>query len=383
MGSTSRKPALRVQPRVFIFVAVLGSIFIIAVFSFLRLPAAKITVTPTLQEKKVDQVIVLSTAATAPDFQRFILPARAVQAEGEASMTKKREGGKARQAKATGRVRLTNNQDDEQPLLPQSHLRHEGTGVYFLTNSAVRLPPHGSLDVDVTAKEEGANGNVPAGKFIVDRLPAPLQAVVYGESTSGFSGGEIFDTPLTEGELTSAQEEMVAEALEKARGQLTAQAGGTVIRDDLITHSVDEKLTSVQAGSLATSYVASAKVTVRAFVVDDTDVLSLTLLKLQALAGGDEEFSSYKPDSFSMDFQRADFDRGEARIVGHLTGLFAKKTESTIFDTRALAGRTPAEVEEYFKQFPSVDSVKVDLSPFWVKSVPSREGAVEIVVQKK
>lgn len=383
MSRTARQKTIIIQKRFFVIVPVFLLAVGAAVAAIFILPSAKITLTPASREKKVEQAILITTAAEDPDYQRFILPASSVQAEGEATLTKQREGGAARIARAKGAVRLKNDQDEEQPLLPQTHLRHEATGIFFLTTAAVRIPPRGEVEVAVTAKEEGPGGNVSAGKFIVDKLPVSLQTVVYGESAAAFSGGEVFDTPLSGAELKQAEEEVVAEALEKARGTLTAQAGGAIIRDDLISHSITEQSTSAQAGSLSTTYAVSAKVTLRAFVVDDNDVLSLTLLKLQAHAEPDEEFVSYAPESFSIDFERADFERGEAHITGHLTGLFTQKTESTIFDTRALAGRTPAEVAEYFRRFASVESVVVELSPFWVTSVPSRAEAVEIAVRKK
>lgn len=361
-----------------------------AAVAFFILPTAHVIVTPAQQERTAAQTIFLSTAAQEPDFQRFILPARVVEAQGEVSDTVQREGGlpagqagAAHAAKAQGIVRLFNTQDEEQPLLPQTHLRHDASGIFFLTDKAVRIPPQGDVEVPVTAKEEGSNGDVPAGKFVVDKLPTSLQAQVWGESKTAFSGGEVFDVPLTEGDIATAQEAVVKKARDQARGELTAAAGGAAIRDDLLAETIEEKTSSAAPGSHAAAYIVSARVRLRAFVVDDTAVLSLTLLALQALPKPNEEFVMYRPESFSVDLQRADFERGEAHVVGHLTGSFTQKTESTIFDTRALAGRTPAEVQEYFKQFSSVGSVAVTLAPWWVTTVPARAGAVEIVVQKK
>lgn len=368
--------------------ALVGLVILIALgaavaVAFFVLPSARIVVTPKLQEKQAEQAITLSAGTDVPDFKKFVLPARVVESLGEAQKVIKRTGGTARSDRARGTVRLLNKQDEEQPLLPQTNLRHEETGVFFLTDTAVRIPVQGELTVAVTAKEEGAMGNVPAGKFVVDKLPASLQPYVWAESDIAFTGGEVFDTPLTEVEITTAQDDVVRQARDRARGELTGQAGGAVIREDLIAESIEEKATSATAGSQATSYTVSARVRLRAFIVDDTATLSLTLLALQAQAGPNEEFASYRPESFSVDFERADFERGEARITGRLTGSFAEKIESKIFDARTLAGRTSAEVEEYFKQFSSVEGVHVTLSPFWVTTVPSRAEAVEVVVEKK
>src|SRR5688572_30337097 len=92
-----------------------------AFLAWFMLPSARVVVTPTRQEKTAEQSILLSTAATEPDFKRFILPAKVVESAAEATETIKREGGEARPARAQGVVRLINNQDEEQPLLPLSH----------------------------------------------------------------------------------------------------------------------------------------------------------------------------------------------------------------------------------------------------------------------
>lgn len=351
--------------------------------AFFWLPAARIEVAPALRGANVEQTIILSSKAEEPDFQKFILPAQVVEAEAEVRQTVTREGGQGRAAKARGAVRLVNEQAQEQALLPQSHLRHEERGVFFLTDRAVRIPAQGEVEVSVTAKEEGAGGNVPAGRFIIDKLPAHLQQTVYAESAADFSGGEVLDTPLTETELNEMLEGVVGQARERARGELTSKAGGAAIREGLTAEAVEEKEASAPPGSRAVTYIVRARVRLRAFVADDTALLSLTLLALQAHPKPDEEFVFYDPESFTVEIERADFERGEARVTGHIAGSFAQKTEAKIFDTQALAGRTAREVEEYMLRFDSVEAVTVKLWPFWVTSIPSREGAVIVELRKR
>ncbi|MAF80999.1 hypothetical protein CL628_03215 [bacterium] len=353
-----------------------------AVLSYLFLPHATVTLEPAVSERQVEQDITLSTAVTEPDFKRFILPANVVDTESTKSATIERDGGKAKPDSAKGVVRLVNKQPEEQQLLPLTHLRHEATGVMFLTDGPARIPANSEITMNITAKEKGAKGNVPAGKFIVDKLPANVQDRIFAESDIATTGGEIFDIPLTEEEITKAKDDLRADTLTQARGELTAEAGGAAIRDDLITTTIDEITASVEPGSQATSFTVAAKVRQRAFVVDEQDLLSLTLLALRASPADDEEFASFDPESFSAELIRADFERGDALIKGSLTGSFARKTEASIFDASKLAGRTVSEAQEYFGQFESVGAVTIDLSPFWVRSIPSRSTAVDIFVRQ-
>lgn len=360
--------------------ALLGAV-IAAGLSYVYFPRATILISPASFTTTVEQTITLSVAAQEPDFRRYALPARLVTAEVEESKTINRSGGAVTEDFARGVVTLHNEQDEEQPLLPKSHLRHEATGVFFLTDQAVRVPPHGQVTMPITAKEKGPAGNVSAGKFIVDRLPPSLQEVVFAESSSDFSGGEAFDTPLSQEELMAAQNEVRGQALEKARGSLTAQAGGAAIRDELVDIQAEEITASAAVGARATRFQITMKAHARAFVVDESDVLSLTLLALRAKPGADEEFISYDPASFKITSVRSDFDRSEARITTSLTGTLARKTEPKVFEATNLAGRTRSEAEEYYKQFPSVGKVEVSFWPFWVTTVPSRPSATSVAVK--
>jgi len=350
---------------------------------YFLLPHATVTIEPASNERQVEQDITLSTAVSEPDFKRFILPANVVDTESTKSATIDRVGGEAQSSLATGTVKLINKQNDEQRLLPQTHLRHEATGVMFLTDTPVNIPPQSEISVNITAKVEGLSGNIAEGKLIVDKLPANLQDQIFAELTTPTTGGEVFNTPLTEQEISQAKDDLQQGALSQVRGELTAEAGGAAIRDDLIATTIEDVTSSVEPGSLATSFSVSAKVRQRAFVVDEQDLLSLTLLALRANPADDEEFTSFDPESFTAKLIRADFDRGDALIKGTLTGTFARDTEASIFDTSKLAGRSPLEAEEYFSQFESVGSVSIDLSPFWVRAIPSRQSAVDIFVRQK
>ena len=349
--------------------------------AFVYLPSATVTVTPATTPQTIEQTVTLSADAGEPDFMRYILPARVVGASVEERKAVARDGGDVTEDFATGLVTLHNKQDEEQPLLPKTHLRHVESGTFFLTDSSVRLPVQGELTISVTAKEQGASGNVPPGRFVVDKLPESLQEFVYGESSTQFTGGEIIANPLSEGEIAAARDDVKQRSEERLVAELSTAAGGAGVVPGL-TSTTDEELTvSAEPGSKATSFTATSKLTGKAFVIDENDLLGLAALALRANPEGDKDFVSYDPASFDVEIIRADFERGEAQVRVQLTGNFSSKAEAAVFDASNLAGRTEPEVIEYFQQFESVGEVSVDLSPFWVRTIPARPTATEIVVK--
>lgn len=371
-------------PRRTILVALVGVAALLAIMiAVIRLPQAIITIYPTTYDRAISQEITLSGTSREPDFVRFILPAKFAEAEVVEGKTITRSAGETFDDYAAGSVTMVNKQAEEQRLLPKTHLRHEATGVFFLTDSAVVIPPQGEIKVSVTAKEKGATGNVAAGKFIVDKLPASFHEVVFAESGVPFSGGIAAQSPVAEAEVTAAKAEALAKAREKARAELSTKAGGIAINDQLIAIDIREENVSAAPGSKTTEFSVSTNVAARGFFPDNNDVLSLTLLALRSSSKADEEFISYAPESFQMEIIRSDFERGEARIKGTLTGKFAQKTGPNIFNADNLAGRSTSEVQEYFKQFPSIKQVEVAFSPFWVRSVPSRKEATKVIIKNE
>ena len=345
------------------------------------LPHADITVSPAREHRSTTQEITLATDVSAPDFVRFVLPAKIVEAEIEDTKTITRQSDSTTEDTAKGVVTLHNEQDEEQPLLPKSHLRHETSGVEFLTDNAVRIPPQGTLDVPVTAKVAGSGGNVPPGRFIVDKLPDSLKPFVYGESSATFSGGLVTDTEVSESEITEAKAEISNTVTERAISELTLAAGGAHINPELVLIETITDESSASPGSKAVAFEVRQKIRARAFIVDDNDLLSLTLLALRSSATDKEEFVEYDPNSFTAAITKADFERGQARVTGTLTGTFASTIEPSVLSRESVAGLGKQEAIEYFTNFPAIGEAIVEFSPFWVRSVPTRASAVTITVK--
>lgn len=348
--------------------------------AFIYLPRARVEIKSVIEEKKIGQEITLSSATQNPNFVKFILPVQIISRDVEERETVSRNTGSSFEDYADGEVILFNKQNNEQRLLPKTHLRHAKTGQFFLTDERVVIPPLGEIRVGVTAKEKGVKGNVSAGKFMVDKLPLGMQEVVYGESINSFSGGVAVETPLTEEEIQKSLKKVKAKARERILGELTAEAHGAAVRQELISFDEEKETISATVGSQTSEYVVKAKLKARAFVVDENDLLSLTLLALRSAAEAEQEFVNYDPQSFTIEIVRSDFERGEAQVRGSLTGIFANKLGSTVFSRNNLAGLSASEVEEQLKQLPGVGEVNVSFSPFWVNAVPARPEAVEIVV---
>ena len=355
-----------------------GSGFLIATTLF---PRATITVHPKKSERKLTKDIILSSKATTPDYVRFTLPATIV--EEELTVTKQFEnaGSAPIQDFSKGSITFTNTQDQEQRLLPKTQMRHLDSGIIFLTDIPIAIPAKGDLIVSVTAKEKGSTGDVPAGKFVVEKFARGLQEAVSAKSDTAFSGGESTDQEITQELLDTAQKTVLEEAKKEALAKLSTKAKGAPVREDLVTIEVQSQSISVPLGSRAVRYSADAKVKARGFVVDTHDVISLMTLALRANVAGDEEFISYDSASFVLTIMQTDWNVGEARISAALTGTYAKKIGSNELHTDNLSGLSEKEIIDRFTASPTIGSVDVALTPFWVKSAPSKKNQIDVKVE--
>lgn len=369
-----------VSRKLFFLVAMVLIMAAALLYGYIYLPKALIHVYPAVLTRPVEQEILLSTGITEPDFVRFILPAKIVNQPVTESRTVRRADSNTFDDYAKGEVIMVNEQDEDQSLVVKTHLLYEPTGIYFLTDGPVKIPAGGKVKVKVTAEEKGAAGNIEPTRLIIDRLPREVQSKIYAESDTTFTGGLAVSNAITQEEINKAKENVKILAEEKALGELTLALGGASVRKELITKEILSETVSAEPGSKAVEFTVQMEMKVRAFVVDENDLLSLTLLALRSQVDADKEFVEYEPESFALEVMRSDAERGEARIKGSLTGLFARKIGPAIFETENLAGRTQDEVYEYFGQFEQIGSVEVAFSPFWVKAVPTRKDATEIVI---
>lgn len=365
---------------------ILAAVFFIAAVGILTaitiLPRATITVHPKVIPKQIMKDILLSTKASSPDYVRFTLPVTIVEKEIHTEKTFTQQSDSVVNDVATGTVKLTNNQEEEQRLLPKTHLKHEASGILFLTNERVVIPPKSSIATQVTAEEKGPQGDIPPGKFIVDKLPPNLQRLVFGESTDEFSGGQVVATALTQDAIDKAKQEVLEDAKQKAAGELTAQAQGKPIRPDLTTIEVTSQNVSAAPGSHAVKFTVNATVKARGFLVETHDVISLMTLALRASVESDEEFIAYNAPSFELAITKTDWKAGIARIAAKLTGTYEKKISPQDLSRENLAGLSRQEVISRFANIPSIDYADVTLSPFWVRSVPSKENQIYLEVAK-
>lgn len=354
-------------------------------------PRATITITPTSVRHTTEKTITLRTGATQADYAESVVPAFLIEKSLEATETITRAGTSVKDGFATGTVALVNDGDDSISLLPKTRLRHEKSGVIFLTDRPIKISPHQTIAMSVTALEAGATGNVASGKFIVDKLPSEDQQRVYGKSDVTMSGGLVSDTPLTDSELKNAYDRLHTRLQQQLREELQAEAqtkfslvtintAGMQIRDGLLEVTLEADQANAAPGSLVASFTVSGRAHGRALVPDENALLTISLLGLRTATPTGTTFSSYDPGSVTVATVRRNFARGEAVVKSTIEGTFLRALDVNTFDAKTIAGQSSASVRELFLQHEGVEAVDVALRPTWFDRLPRRVGVITITL---
>ena len=95
-----------------------------------------------------------------------------------------------------------------------------------------------------------------------------------------------------------------------------------------------------------------------------------------------QELSRLELENLSYVTQNYDPETKTANIKIHVEGSSILRDDSPILDKNKLIGLSARGVQLYLESFDEIESVKVELSPFWVKKVPSLTDHITIELKK-
>jgi len=338
--------------------------------------------TITVKAKEVPQKFSIDT--TVKDLSGTLL---LTEASGSATSTAIQSTEK-KQGKAKGIVTIKNSYTKDQPLAATTRLLSKN-GVLFRTDEFVTVPAGGSVDVAVTADQEGASGDVGPTTFEIVALWSGLKEQIYGTSSKAMSGGVVSVGVVTQEDITAVEELARENLLTKAqelfqadiakrdglpKNQFTPKKGAIL---STLSQSVNAK-----AGDNISSLTATETATV-GLAVFDKDAL-LSFVQSQAATQMPDGFkmnASLTADMFTLTMGSLTIDGTDAAVVIDVEVPSVITTSSAVLSTENLTNKTAAEVSAFLEAYSQIDSVSVNFSPFWVKRTPRLADHITIAVE--
>ncbi len=348
---------------------------------FKVMPKASVAIQAETSKVSADVSFTVDTALDNSNVEKKQLPGEVKEIKKTLTERFKATGEKDVGKKASGVITVKNCDSSDSFTLPAgTQFVDDNTGFVFVSKSAASVPggsfsnggidcTPGEADVDVTAKEGGDSKNLGPRGYSVSGVSEDVTGV--GGQMSG--GTSEIKKLVTATDISQAKQTLIGKTDKSIKSELAAQFDDTfIVIDDSFASSNTDPVSSVAAGQEANEASISAEFTytligmskpvleelIKKDLSSQIDTNALTILDSGI---NDTELTLDKKVSAKK------FDM-TARTDG-----FVGPEINTDELAKEITGKRYSEVIEIIKSKPGVKDVKVDLSPFWVASLPGTD----------
>lgn len=360
-----------------------GAILVLALGLYLFLGQAQVILKPKKQLLDLTLNITASSRYSETDPQANQIPGQLLTAQEEISANFTATGEKEVAQKARGKITVYNNYSADPQIFVATTRFQSAIGLIFRTPRPISIPGArlvggklvpGSVVVEVLADKPGPSYNIGPGKFTIPGLQgSPKYDGFYAESSQNFTGGIIgIAKVVTEKDFSQAQEEVTQKSLEAAAAKLKTRAGDLKIIEPL-ANTVTALNATAEAEQATDGFEMKAVAEARTIGFSEEDLLELVRLSISR-----EQAMLLLKDTLRLVFKnsRLDFENNTISFTVEIEGEAAVDIDKDkIVD--GLLGKKQSAIRDYLLSIEEVESAKVTLSPFWVKSVPKNRHDIE------
>jgi hypothetical protein len=361
-------------------VVVLGTVVVATTGS------AKVTIKPASQDLSLDLIVFTSDNVSSVDSMAMIIPGQAFNIPKTVSQDFTATGHVDVAQKARGTITVYNELPVNQQLIATTrfqsadgHIFHTLTSIIVPAGKTMggKLVP-GNKDVQVIADKPGSEYNVAVGLFTVpafkERNDTEKFQKIYGQSDAPFLNGTSGQaTVVTESDLASAKQVLIAQVIKNVQDELKTEISALKIIND--NQVVVGNLTSTgQVDPTTKTFSANISGTLKTVGFKESDLNELITQYVAAQKG-----LVVLPDKLTITYNNAHWDEAKKGLsfTTHVVGLGYSKIDlnKVVSD---LLGKNNADMTAYLSGISGITSAHVDLSPFWVRSVPTNQAKVHI-----
>jgi len=346
-----------------------GLVLLVAYLTFSR---ATVVLTPATTLKSAVTKIVIDSQQSNIDLENTIIPGTLVLHEFEKTYSDIPIMDKAISSKSTGSVTIYNKQSKNQYLLIDSQLSGAKNPVVFMTDQAITVPANGSVQMTVTAKEAGIEGNIPAQRFNFIKLSPSMQTLVFAESSDFMRGGFNQGTIFSKDDLDTAVEKNKQDFFTSIRTDIlkTIEENNQTVRQELSKLDITETTSNVPMGTASPQFDLTIKGTITAILFNEQNIISIASENLRKQASEYEELITYNPASIEYVNMNIDWDDVRAEMDVQLSGSFVSQFPSSLFQKERLVGLKAKEAVKYLETFPEIQEAEIYFWPPWNDTIP-------------
>ena len=373
------KKSLRNFPKNSLIALSVASIILLGTIIYMSTGSAKIDIMPKKQPLDLQLKVSASDKFSYVDAGLSKIPGQMFNIEKTASQVFQTTGEKDVAQKARGKITVYNEYGTTPQVLVATTRFQSSEGLIFRTLKSITVPGTkvengkiiaGSTVVEVVADKPGQSYNIPAGKFTIpafnERGDAGRYEKIYGKSDEAMKGGAIGKAKVvTESDYNTARQTLSDQVTKAVEDSLKTQISGLKVINASAIQLKAPKSTA-QIDEAADSFTMEIGGSIKTIGFKEDDLKGLIKLYVDKAKN-----LTAIPEKLTITYEGISFDdtNNTLTFTVNIKGNGYAKIDTDRIKADLL-DRSEIQIKDYFRGSPAVESVKVLLSPFWVKRIP-------------
>ncbi|MBI2677015.1 MAG: hypothetical protein HYX21_03680 [Candidatus Yanofskybacteria bacterium] len=363
---------------------ILSGVIMLFVVLFLFLGSAKIIIQPQKEKIDFDTTVSISSNYPQTDFAAKKIVGQLLSYSAEVSKDFIATGEKEVARKARGEITVFNNINSEPQALVATTRFESSKGLVFRTPRPITVPGAklvngksvpGTITVEVIADKPGQEYNINADQFTIPGFKGtPKFDGFHAESSKPMTGGIVGLTKVvTEKDFNDAKDQVTKEALAKSLENLKAKTNGLKIAEPVINQVVSLKSTA-EIDNAAEGFAVVAIAEAKTIGFQEADITGL----IDASSNKNGRYLLLE-NTLEKTYSepKLDLDKKTLSLKISAKGEIAVKIDEEKM-IKEMLGMKKNKIQEYLMGISEVESGKVVLSPFWVRSIPKNKNNIQL-----
>jgi len=364
---------------------------VIGWIGYVMLPAATVSVTPSVRQLDIDVPITADQSISSPDVSAGEIPAHVAFAEVDGETTVSATGQRPVPNQAARGVVTFTNQTGDPVTVPASTILLAGSKVFFTAQQTYVAPTvslgdqslSGTGSTIVQAVQPGEEGNVPAGS--ITAIQGPLASTLTVINSSALTGGSNKQaTYLSADDQAKAKQNLLDQLRQQALDKIHSQIQKN--ETFLLSPATDgdgaiEQLTFEESPEqVTTATKLHMKVLLRGLTFQGDDVNQVVAASFDRAVAQEAPGARQLNAPLVIDPPEVTDNNGaNVQMRVHTTGKIMTPLDSRAIEQRA-RGLPPEEAQAAVASMPGVGQATVKLWPGWAKAVPSLSWRTHVAI---
>jgi len=281
--------------------------------------------------------------------------------------------------RAEGVITIINETNSAQPLVATTRFLTPDN-ILFRLKEGVTVPANGQIDAVVAADLEGPAGDIGPTNFTIPGLREETQKVIYAKSDAAMRGGVRTIGVLSESDIATAEEKMLASLKQQGASQLQELYSDRTGLFDVVQHTVEYDETLL--GEEIDSFELTGRATIVGVFYDAQAMQDYARGQLEQHVINNDEILESAEEEPVVVIDNVDLQANKATLSVTHSGVVNIDPNSESLQKIIFYGKTDDEVRRYVMSLDHVQSVEMDFKPLWNSTVPHVASHVNITVRQ-